>query len=119
MKRQISVGGLKFGPRERKYLNLVVRSNRISYGPFSQKFERLFAKSHDCRFAFFCNSGTSALHIALAALKEEHGWADGDEVIVPAVTFVATANIVLHNRMTPVFVDVDPRTYNIDPALIA
>jgi perosamine synthetase len=60
------------------------------------------------------NSGTSALHVALAALKECHGWADGDEVIVPAVTFVATSNIVLHNRMTPVFVDVERDTYNID-----
>ncbi|MBI3551226.1 MAG: DegT/DnrJ/EryC1/StrS family aminotransferase [Elusimicrobia bacterium] len=117
-RREISVGGLRIGAREKRYLAQVIRSNRLSYGPFSQRFEAAFAKAHDCRFAFFCNSGTSALHIALAALKEEHGWADGDEVIVPAVTFVATANIVLHNRMVPVFVDVDPRTYNIDPALI-
>ena len=117
-RREISVGGLKIGPREKKYLNQVIRSSRLSYGPFSRRFEDAFARVHDCRFAFFCNSGTSALHIALAALKEEHGWADGDEVIVPAVTFVATANIVLHNRMTPVFVDVDRATYNIDPALI-
>jgi len=64
------------------------------------------------------NSGTSALHVALAALKDHHGWADGDEVIVPAVTFVATANIVLHNNMKPVFVDVEKDTYNIDPKLI-
>ena len=117
-RREINVGGLKIGPREKKYLNQVIRSSRLSYGPFSQRFESSFARAHDCRFAFFCNSGTSALHIALAALKEEHGWSDGDEVIVPAVTFVATANIVLHNRMTPVFVDVDRATYNIDPALI-
>jgi dTDP-4-amino-4,6-dideoxygalactose transaminase len=117
-RRQVSVGGLKIGAREKRYLAQVIRSNRLSYGPFSEKFEKAFARAHDCRFAFFCNSGTSALHIALAALKEEHGWADGDEVIVPAITFVATANIVLHNKMTPIFVDVDPRTYNIDPALI-
>lgn len=117
-KRQIGVGGLRLGPREKKYVNEVLRSNRLSYGPFSQKFERGFAKAHDCRFAFFCNSGTSALHIALAALKEHYGWEDGSEVIVPAVTFVATANVVLHNRMTPVFADVDRATYNIDPKLI-
>lgn len=115
-RRHVSVGGLKLGAREKKYLNQVIRSNRVSYGPFSEKFERLFAKIHDSRFSVFCNSGTSALHMALAALKEEHGWRDGDEVIVPSVTFVATANIVLHNRMTPVFADVDPRTYNLDPA---
>jgi perosamine synthetase len=116
--KTIGVGGYEMSAREKRYLNQVMKSNRISYGPFSQKFEAAFAKAHDCRFAMFCNSGTSALHIALAALKEEHGWADGDEVLVPAVTFVATSNIVFHNHMKPVFVDVDPRTYNIDPAKI-
>lgn len=117
-RREIGVGGLKLGAREKRYLQRVIRSNRISYGPFSEKFEAAFAEEHDCRFAVFCNSGTSALHIALAALKEEHGWKDGDEVLVPSVTFVATGNIVLHNGMKPVFVDVDPLTYNIDPNLI-
>lgn len=117
-RREIGVGGLKLGAREKRYLQQVIRSNRISYGPFSEKFEAAFAEEHDCRFAVFCNSGTSALHIALAALKEEHGWKDGDEVLVPSVTFVATGNIVLHNGMKPVFVDVDPLTYDIDPNLI-
>lgn len=117
-RRSIGVGDFKLGPLERRYLAQVIKSNRISYGPFSRKFEAAFAAAHGCRYAVFCNSGTSALHIALAALKEEHGWSDGDEVLVPAVTFVATANIVFHNRMTPVFVDVDPLTYNIDPKLI-
>ncbi|MFA6092456.1 MAG: DegT/DnrJ/EryC1/StrS family aminotransferase [Elusimicrobiota bacterium] len=114
-RRQIGVGGLKLGPRERKYLGRVIRSSRLSYGPMTRAFESRFARLHGCRFGVFCNSGTSALHIALAALKEKYGWADGDEVLVPAVTFVATANIVFHNRMKPVFVDVDPLTYNIDP----
>lgn len=113
--RQVGVGGLELGPRETRYLRRVIRTNRLSYGPMSRRFEAGFARKHDCRFAVFCNSGTSALHIALAALKEKHGWKDGDEVAVPSVTFVATANIVLHNRMQPVFVDVDPLTYNMDP----
>lgn len=116
--RQIGVGGLELGEREKRYLLQVIDSNRLSYGPMTQRLEKEFAELHDCRYAVFCNSGTSALHIALAALKERHGWRDGDEVIVPAVTFVATANVVLHNRMIPVFVDVEPGTYNIDPALI-
>jgi len=115
-KSQIGVGGLVLGPRERKYLGQVIRSSRLSYGPMTRRFERRFAAAHGCRFGVFSNSGTSALHIALAALKERHGWKDEDEVLVPAVTFVATANIVFHNRMKPVFVDVDPETYNIDPA---
>ncbi len=117
-RRAIGVGDFKLGLLEKKYLAQVIKSNRISYGPFSQKFEAAFGAAHGCRYAMFCNSGTSALHIALAALKEEHGWSDGDEVLVPSVTFVATANIVFHNRMTPVFVDVDPLTYNISPKLI-
>lgn len=114
-KHDIDVGGYKITAQERKNIEKVMSSGRISYGPFSQQFEDLFAKAHDCRFGTFCNSGTSALHIALAALKEEHGWKDGDEVLVPSVTFVATANIVYHNRMKPVFVDVDSLTYNMDP----
>jgi len=78
----------------------------------------LFSQEHGCKFGIFCNSGTSALHIALAALKEKYKWQDKDEVIVPAITFIATSNIVLHNNMQPVFVDVDKNTYNINPALI-
>lgn len=115
---RVSVGDLRIGPKERSYVNEVLDSSRLSYGPFSQRFESLFASLHDCKYAVFCNSGTSALHIALAALKERHGWQDGDEVIVPAVTFIATSNIVLHNHMKPVFVDVHPQTYNLDPQQI-
>jgi perosamine synthetase len=115
---KVTVGDLQLGPKEKEYLGQVIDSNRLSYGPFTKRFEEMFAEMHDCKFAIFCNSGTSALHIALAALKELHGWNDGDEVLVPAVTFVATSNVVLHNRMTPVFVDVDPLTYNMDPAEI-
>ncbi|MCK4271891.1 DegT/DnrJ/EryC1/StrS family aminotransferase [bacterium] len=114
--QQIGVGGLEIGPLERKYVNEVLDSSRLSHGPFSQRFESLFAGEHDCRYACFLNSGTSALHIALAVLKERHGWQDGDEVLVPAVTFISTANIVIYNGMRPVFVDVDSRTYNMDPA---
>lgn len=112
--KQIGVGGLELGNAEKRYLEEVISSNRLSYGPMTERFEREFSALHDCNYAVFCNSGTSALHIALAALKERNGWADGDEVIVPSVTFVATANIVIHNRMVPVFVDVDRQTYNID-----
>jgi dTDP-4-amino-4,6-dideoxygalactose transaminase len=115
---KIGVGGFKIHKKEKEYLNEVIDSNRLSYGPMTQKFESLFAKCHDCKYAIFCNSGTSALHISLAALKEKYRWKDGDEVIVPAVTFIATSNIILHNNLQPVFVDVDKKTYNIDPTLI-
>lgn len=116
---QIGSAGFRFGTREKKYVAEVLKSHRLSYGPWSQKFENIFAREHQSKFAIFSNSGTSALHMALAAMKEKYGWKDGDEVILPAVTFVATCNIVLYNNMKPVFVDVDPKTYNIDPAKIS
>lgn len=116
--RTVTVGDFKAGPRERELVDEVLASGRLSYGPMSRRFEAEWARLHDSKFAVFCNSGTSALHVALAALKARHGWSDGDEVLVPATTFVATANVVIHNNLTPVFVDVDPRTYNIDPELI-
>lgn len=112
---QIGVGGLELSDYEKKLVLEVLDSNQLTYGPMSRKFERQFAKSHDCKCALFLNSGTSALHVALAALKNRLGWSDGDEVIVPAVTFVATSNIVLHNNMVPVFVDVEWDTYCMDP----
>ena len=115
MEREIGVGGFAVSPLARRYVNEALDSNRLSYGPFHRRFEAAFAAEHDSKFSVFCNSGTSALQIALQALKEKHGWADGDEVIVPAVTFIATSNIVLHNRMVPVFADVDPLTYTLDP----
>lgn len=114
--REIGVGGFAVSPRARRYVERVLSSNRLSYGPFHRKFEAAFAAEHDSRHALFCNSGTSALHIAVQALKEKHRWKDGDEILVPAVTFIATSNVVLHNRMKPVFVDVDPLTYTLDPA---
>ncbi|HKR56755.1 MAG TPA: DegT/DnrJ/EryC1/StrS family aminotransferase [Gemmatimonadales bacterium] len=116
---RVTVGDLRLGRDERRLLARVIASNRLSYGPFTRDLEKLFARIHGTRSAVFCNSGTSALQIALQALKEKHRWRDGDEVLVPVVTFVATSNIVLHNRMKPVFVDVQPQTYNIDPARIS
>jgi dTDP-4-amino-4,6-dideoxygalactose transaminase len=113
--KQIGVGGLEIDPLAKRYVNQVLDSNRLSHGPFSERFESLFAWEHDCKYACFLNSGTSALHIALAVLKERYGWQDGDEVLVPAVTFISTANIVFYNGMHPVFVDVDALTYSIDP----
>lgn len=112
---QIGSAGFKFGIKEKKYIAEVIKSHRLSYGHWSQKLEQVFAKEHDSKFAIFSNSGTSALHMALAVMKEKYKWKDGDEVIVPAVTFIATSNVVLFNKMVPVFVDVDSKTYNIDP----
>ena len=114
----IGVGTLKITDKHKEYVNDVLKNERLSYGPYIQKFEKDFAALHDCRYALMTNSGTSSLQIALAALKTKYGWKDGDEVIVPAVTFIATSNIVLQNNMKPVFVDVEPVYYEIDPSKI-
>lgn len=99
----------------RQAVNTVLDSGRLSYGPVTRRYEERFANMHGCDYGVASNSGTSSLVVALQALKEAHGWADGDEVILPALTFVASANAVLHNRLTPVLVDVDAATYNINP----
>jgi perosamine synthetase len=117
-KRHVGTGTFEATDRMRELVNEVLDSGRISYGPFSQRFEREFAALHGCKYGILSNSGTSSLHVALQALKEVHNWDDGDEIIVPALTFVATINIVLHNRMKPVFVDVEPQTYGMDAALM-
>src|SRR5207247_2993093 len=80
--------------------------------PEIRGLEAEFAAAVGARFCLATNSGTAALHIALAAA----GIGAGDEVIVPALSFIATAQAVLHQGATPVFADVDPDTYDIDPA---
>lgn len=115
---QIGVGGCTIGPRARQLMLEVLDSNRLSAGPMMERFEKQIAALHGCLYGLMCNSGTSALQMAIAALKETHGWSDGDEVLVPATTFVATSNVVLYNNMTPVFVDVERGHYCIDPSKI-
>lgn len=117
-KQQLGVGGLVISEREKQYVNQALDNNRLSYGPFSRKFERDFAANHQANHAILSNSGTSSLQVALAALKEKYGWQDGDEIIVPSITFIATSNVALMLNLKPVFVDVDRSTYNIDVDLI-
>jgi len=81
----------------------------------TREFEQRFAAYHDCRYGLCVSSGTAALEVALVA----SGVDVGDEVIVPPYTFMATATAVLQVGAVPVFVDVDPETYNLDPGQIA
>lgn len=115
---KIGVGGLRLSPRAKELVMEVLDSDRLTAGPKMARVEAEIAAIHGCRYGLMCNSGTSALQIALAALKERDGWQDGDEVLVPALTFVASSNVVLYNSLRPVFVDVDPQYYTIDPARI-
>ncbi len=87
----------------------------LTSGPRVREFEEVFARRHEVEHAVAVTSATSALHLAVVAL----GIGPGDEVIVPAFTWVATANVVRHTGATVVFCDVDPATYNLDPAKLA
>lgn len=83
----------------------------LTSGPKVREFEELFAQRHQVKHALAVTSATTALHLALVALDIK----TGDEVIVPAFTWVSTANVVLYCGATVVFADVDPHTFNIDP----
>jgi dTDP-4-amino-4,6-dideoxygalactose transaminase len=106
------------GPQEYEQVASVLDSGWVSPGRKVESFEKQFSALHDTSHGVMVNSGTDALRIALATLKEVHGWQDGDEVLVPALTFVATVNIVLQNKLTPVFVDVNPDDFNLNHQLI-
>ena len=86
----------------------------VVQGPNVAEFERLFAEYTGAAYALATSSCTTALHLALAAL----GVGPGDEVIVPAFTFIASANAVEYQRAMPVMTDIDQRTFNIDVELI-
>ena len=115
---QIGVGDTCINEAAKKYVMDALDNTRLSYGKYVHGFEHKFAQGHEVKYAIMSNSGTSSLQVALHALKDADGWEDGDEVLVPALTFVATSNIVLQNNLKPVFVEIDPKTYNIDPTKI-
>lgn len=83
----------------------------LTSGPKVREFEQLFADRHQVKHALAVTSATTALHLALVALNVQ----PGDEVIVPAFTWVSTANVVLYCGAKVVFADIDPITFNIDP----
>jgi dTDP-4-amino-4,6-dideoxygalactose transaminase len=93
----------------------VLRSGMIAQGQRVADFEQAFAEYNGVEHAVAVNSGTAALHAALLA----HGIGKGDEVITSPFSFVATANSVLFTGATPVFADIEPETFNIDPDLMA
>jgi len=103
------------GPEEIEAVRAVLESGWLTTGERAQQFERDVAAFVGAKHAIALNSGTAALHLALDAA----GVKEGDEVIVPSYTFTATAEVVLYLGGTPVLVDVEPRTLNIDPQRVA
>ncbi|HET8527383.1 MAG TPA: DegT/DnrJ/EryC1/StrS family aminotransferase [Gaiellaceae bacterium] len=100
------------GEEELAEIREVLESGQLTMGPKVLEFERLLAPLAGTPHAVAVSSGTAALHVAILAL----GIGPGDEVLVPSYTFPATGNVVALAGATPVLVDVDPLTMNIDPA---
>jgi perosamine synthetase len=112
----IPVAAPVLGEKELEYVTDCVRSGWVSsLGEYVRRFEREFAAYCGVRYGVATHNGTVALHLVLAAL----GIGPGDEVIVPTLTFVATGNAVAYTGATPIFVDSEPVTWNIDAALAA
>jgi perosamine synthetase len=110
----ISIASPLLGREEEVAVLHVLASGQLSQGEYVAAFERRFAEVCHVREAVAVASGTAALHLALLA----HGIGPGDEVITTAFSFAATANAILLVGATPVFVDIEPGTYTLDPAQV-
>jgi dTDP-4-amino-4,6-dideoxygalactose transaminase len=104
----------KFDDAEIEQLRACLASGWVTQGPMTQKFEELIAKRHDVRHALATTSCTAALHLATMAL----GLRAGDEVVVPAFTWVTSAHCAEYVGAKATFADVDLATYNLDPAAL-
>jgi perosamine synthetase len=105
----------ELGPREEELLLEVVRSGSLSLGPKLDQFEHDFGTWLGGGHAVAVSSGTAALHLGVRAI----GWGAGDEVVTSPLSFVATANAILYEGAKPVFCDIDPVTFNLDPSAAA
>ncbi|WDZ96593.1 DegT/DnrJ/EryC1/StrS family aminotransferase [Herbaspirillum sp. WKF16] len=115
MKRTVQISLPYTGEEEWEACREPLMSGWLTQGPKVAAFEKAFAQRHGVKRALASSNCTTGLHLILAAM----GIGPGDEVLVPAFTWVATANVVVYCGATPVFVDVERHTNNIDPADIA
>jgi perosamine synthetase len=111
---RIRWAAVTIGPDEEREVIATLRSGQLSMGPRVRALEERLADELRVPHVIATSTGTAALDVAMKAL----GIGIGDEVIVPAFTYVATANAVVYQGATPVFVDVEPRTLNLDPAAV-
>jgi len=114
-KRSIAISLPVTGEDEWQAIREPIMSGWLTQGPKVAEFEKAFAERHQVSHALAVTSCTTGMHLALVGL----GIKEGDEVIVPAFTWVATANVVEYCGATPIFVDVDPATYNMDMDQVA
>jgi len=114
-KRNIAIALPVTGEEEWQAVKEPILSGWLTQGPKVSEFEKNFALHHKVDYALAVTSCTTGLHLALAAI----GVGVDDEVIVPAFTWIATANVVLYCGAKPIFVDIEEHTFNINPELIA
>ncbi|MBI2998212.1 MAG: DegT/DnrJ/EryC1/StrS aminotransferase family protein [Deltaproteobacteria bacterium] len=107
--RNIPLANPWIGEEEARAVYEVVKSGWVSTGEKNREFEEAFAAYVGAKHAVAVNNGTTALHLALIST----GIGEGDEVLVPDITFISTANVVLYERATPVLVECAPLTYNV------
>jgi len=114
---KIPFGTISVTEKSREIIQEILKSNRLSGGKYVRELEKKFAELVGAKEAVAVSTGTDADALALAVLYD-FGAERGDEIILPALSFVATGNAVLQAGFTPVFVDIDRKTLNIDPARI-
>lgn len=107
----INIACPTIGKKERKLINEVLDSRMLASGKYVQNFENAFAKYSGAKFGIANANGTTSLHTALLMC----GIKPGDKVITTPFSFIATANSILFCGAKPIFVDIDPKTFNIDP----
>lgn len=116
---RVRVGDFKLDREEKTAIRDVMNSGRLSEGPRVREFEQSWARFIGTRFCVAVNSGTSALMVALLALKRKLCLKDGAYVITSPLTFIATVNAITVSGFKPLFVDVDPETFVITPEAVA
>jgi perosamine synthetase len=112
--RPIPLSSPYLDEREEELVLEVLRSGRLSLGPWIDRFEERFAERVGAPYAAAVSSGTAGLHLLCVTA----GLAEGDEAITSPYSFVASANCAIYEGATPVFADIDPRTFNLEPAAV-
>jgi perosamine synthetase len=112
--RQVQLSAPWIDERDEELVLETLRSGRLSLGPTGPRFEELFAEAVGARYCAAVSSGTAGLHLCMRLA----GVGPGDEVITSPYSFVASANCAIYEGATPVFADIDPRTFNLDPAAV-
>jgi dTDP-4-amino-4,6-dideoxygalactose transaminase len=109
-KEKVPIAKPTFNDKTIHDVSAVIRSGYLRQGPRTKEFEEKFSKTVGAKYAYAVTNGTAALHIAYLSILKP-----GDQILVPSFTFFATASMAIHSRVKPIFVDIDPQTFLIDP----